>query len=340
MTTTRDRTAIRRHPRKRKPILLAAGLVLQELFWLVSRVVDRGRYSPKHFDVNEFDLPLERLPAAFDGYRIIHLSDIHMGTWMNRERLEGVVELVLEEKPDLVAITGDFVSYTLDVSLDELAEVLARLHAPDGVYAVRGNHDCWTDPDRVSAMLGEAGIVELRNDFIRIERAGQRLYLAGVDDVYDGRADLEAVITRLPEDGAAILLAHEPDFADEAAGTGRFDLQLSGHSHGGQLNFPVVGPLYLPQLAKKYVRGLYRVGAMHLYVNRGLGTTALQLRVRCRPEIAVIALRSGLTRRPGQDGTAAGGMADRPDGWESSYSASFGDCAFPRPDEKTQSRTL
>jgi hypothetical protein len=276
----------------KKPLPLAAGLVLQELFWLVSRVVDRGRYSPEHFDVNGFDLPVERLPAAFDGYRIIHLSDIHMGTWMNRERLEGVVELVLAEKPDLVAITGDFVSYTLDESLDELTEILARLHAPDGVYAVRGNHDCWTDPERVSAMLGEAGIVELRNDFKRIEREGQRLYLAGVDDVYDERADLAAVIARLPDDGAAVLLAHEPDFADQVAGTGRFELQLSGHSHGGQLNFPVVGPLFLPHLAKKYPRGLYQVGGMKLYTTRGLGTTALQLRVQCAPEIAVIALRS------------------------------------------------
>ena len=276
----------------KKPLPLAAGLVLQELFWLVSRIIDRGRYSPEDFDVNEFELPLERLPAAFDGYRVIHLSDIHMGTWMNRERLEGVVDLVLAEKPDLVAITGDFVSYTLDESLDDLAEVLARLHAPDGVYAVRGNHDCWTDPERVSAMLGEAGIVELRNDFIRIERDGQRLYLAGVDDVYDERADLAAVIPRLPDDGAVILLAHEPDFADEAAGTGRFDLQLSGHSHGGQLNFPVVGLLYLPHLAKKYPCGLYQVGGMKLYTTRGLGTTALQLRVRCKPEIVVMRLCS------------------------------------------------
>jgi hypothetical protein len=288
----RGRDAIRRHPRLNKPFRLAIGLVLQEIFWFTSRVIDRGRFSPGMIDVHEFEVPLRRLPAAFDGYRIVHLSDIHMGTWMNQARLEGVVELVRAQKPDLVAITGDFVSYTLDEPLGELEDGLSGLCAPDGVYAVRGNHDCWTDPERVSEMLGEAGIVELQNDFVRLERDGQRFYIVGVDDVYDERADLAGVIACLPDDGAAILLVHEPDFADSVAATGRFDLQLSGHSHGGQLNFPVVGPLFLPHLAKKYFSGLYEVGGMKVYTSRGLGTTALQLRVRCRPEIAVIRLRA------------------------------------------------
>jgi predicted MPP superfamily phosphohydrolase len=287
----RDRLSIRRHPRLRKPLSLAAGLALQEVFWLVSRVIDRGQYSPSLFDLNEFDLAIERLPENFSGYRIAHLSDIHMGTWMNRERLEGVVELVDGLKPDLIAFTGDFVSYTLEEPLDEMEEILALLRALDGVYAVRGNHDCWTEPERVSAMLARAGIVELRNDCVRIERGGERFYLAGVDDVYDGRADLDSVVARLPEDGPAILLAHEPDFADVSAATGRFALQLSGHSHGGQLNFPLVGPLFLPHLAKKYPRGLYDVQGMKLVTSRGLGTTALQVRVQCKPEIAVITLR-------------------------------------------------
>ncbi len=291
----RDRLSIRRHPRLRKPLPLAAGLALQELFWLISRAIDRGRYSPDLFDVNEFDVEIPGLPTRFDGYRLAHLSDIHMGTWMNRGRLEGVVELVAGLKPDLIAFTGDFVSYTLDEPLDELEEILSRLRAPDGVYAVRGNHDCWTDPERVSAMLARAGIVELQNDCVRIERGGECTYLAGVDDVYDGRADLDSVVARLPDDGPAILLAHEPDFADVSAATRRFALQLSGHSHGGQLDFPVVGPLFLPHLAKKYRRGLYEIGGMKLYTTTGLGTTALQLRVRCRPEIAVITLHNNLS---------------------------------------------
>jgi predicted MPP superfamily phosphohydrolase len=207
--------------------------------------------------------------------------------------LEGVIQIIDEEEADMIVITGDFVSYTLDRPLQHLSDTLSGLHARDGVFAVRGNHDCWTDPERVSATIEEAGIVELRNDHVRVERGGDRFYVAGVDDVYDGRADLEEVIARLPEDGPAILLAHEPDFADTSAATGRFALQLSGHSHGGQLSFPLVGPLFLPHLGKKYHRGLYRVGDMSLFTNRGLGTTALQLRVRCRPEIAVATLRAG-----------------------------------------------
>jgi predicted MPP superfamily phosphohydrolase len=274
---------------------LAVGLVLQELFWLVSRVVDRGASSQDLFDVTELDLPLTELPAAFDGYRIAHLSDIHMGTWMNRARMAAVVELVAAQRPDLIAITGDFVSYTLEEPLAELAGVLGGLRAPDGVYAVRGNHDCWTDPEAVSAMLAEVGIVELPNACVRIERGAGAFYLAGVDDVYDERADLPGLIDRLPADGPAVLLAHEPDFADQAAATGRFALQLSGHSHGGQLNFPLVGPLFLPHWAKKYPRGLYDVGGMKLYTTRGLGTTALQVRVRCRPEIVLFKLQGTST---------------------------------------------
>lgn len=274
-----------------KPLALAAGLVLQELFWLVSRVLDRGKFRPGLIDRTELELAFPGLPAGFDGYRIVHLSDFHMGTWMNRARLEGIVELVQGLAPDLVAITGDFVSYTLDEPLEQLAEILPRLQAPDGVYAVRGNHDCWTDPERVSGVLARAGIAELRNDCVRIAGRDGAFYLAGVDDAYDGRADLGALTGRLPSDGLAILLAHEPDFADEAAATGRFALQLSGHSHGGQLVFPLLGPLFLPHLAKKYPRGLYRVGGMRLYTTRGLGTTALQLRFRCRPEIVLLRLK-------------------------------------------------
>lgn len=288
----RDPMALRHHPRHNTPLRLAAGLVMQVVSWQVSRLVDRGRFDPARIDVHRFDLPLPGLAAAFDGFRLVHISDIHMGTWMNAARLAGIVDLVNAEKPDLIAITGDFVSYTIEQPLTELVGPLSRLQAPHGVFAVLGNHDCWTDSEKVRAALAASAIRDLPNTAVTLHRGADCLHIAGVDNVYDGRADLPRLLASLPPDGPAILLAHEPDFADEAAASGRFALQLSGHSHGGQLNLPLIGPPFLPHLAKKYPRGRYQVGTMVLYTNRGLGTTALQLRVRCPPEIAVITLRS------------------------------------------------
>ena len=169
---------------------------------------------------------------------------------------------------------------------------LERVRAPDDVSAVFGNHDCWTDPELIGSTLSRCGVQVLMNRALRISRGDAGLVFAGVDDVYDGRADLEAALGGVPEDGCVVLLAHEPDFADEAAATGRVDLQLSGHSHGGQVNLPLMGPPFLPHLAKKYPRGHYRINGMQLYTNRCLGTTALQLRLNCPAEIAVITLRA------------------------------------------------
>jgi predicted MPP superfamily phosphohydrolase len=215
-----------------------------------------------------------------------------MGTWMNHERLSGIVEMVNDQRADLVAITGDFVSYTLQRPLQELGGLLKHIQSGQGCFAVLGNHDVWADAQAVRRMLDQCGIRELRNQAQTLRRESASLHICGVDNAYAGLADLAPITQNLPKQGAAILLAHEPDFADHAAASGRFDLQLSGHSHGGQLDLPFIGIPYLPHLAKKYPRGWYRVGNMRLYTSRGLGTTALQVRFRCPPEIAVIQLRA------------------------------------------------
>jgi hypothetical protein len=294
MLTMQERiSAIRHHPRHKSGFRLALGIVLQIAFWQASRLLDRGKFDAREIDCREFDLPLPRLAPAFDGLRLLHISDLHMGTWMNPERLAGIAALVNAQSADLIAITGDFVSYTVEQPLRELAASLSRLTPREGAFAVLGNHDIWTDPSAVRAMLAGAGITELPNRVHTLRRGSACLHLAGVDNTYEHLDDLPAVLAQIPAEGAAILLAHEPDYADRSAATGRFDLQLSGHSHGGQMNFPLAGPLFLPRYAHRYPRGLYRINGMQLYTNRGLGTTALQLRIRCPPEIAVIRLRAG-----------------------------------------------
>jgi predicted MPP superfamily phosphohydrolase len=147
------------------------------------------------------------------------------------------------------------------------------------------------DVGRVRQTLQAAAVVELQNDVVSLQRGTAVLHLAGVDDIMVAANDLDAVLAKLPPDGPAILLAHEPDFADQSAATGRFALQLSGHSHGGQIVLPKIGPLRGPMF-KKYPNGRYQVGSMVQYTNRGVGTHTIRLRVNCRPEITVITLRS------------------------------------------------
>lgn len=213
---------------------------------------------------------------------------------MNQARLDHIVELVNQQKPDLIAITGDFISYEVEAPLLEMTAPMQKLQARDGIFAVLGNHDYYSgEQEKLRTWFNRLQITELRNDIYKIQRGNATLTLAGVDDCYDGSDDLDQVIARVSTNGHAstILLAHEPDLADRAAESGLFDLQLSGHSHGGQVVFPMLGMFYLPRLGRKYPRGMYQLDGMTLYTNRGLGTSHLRMRVNCAPEIAVFTLR-------------------------------------------------
>ena len=193
---------------------------------------------------------------------------------------------------------GDFASNSATrLYVESMVGALRNLRAPDGVVAVMGNHDYISGEALIRTYLKQGGVVELPNAIHTLRRGGAELHVAGVDDLMAGRSRLDLVIQRLPERGAAILLAHEPDFADVSTATGRFDLQLSGHSHGGQVGIPLLRRPILPPYAQRYVSGLHRVGGMILYVNRGLGSVHLRLRFLCRPEITVLILRSPLVKR-------------------------------------------
>ena len=253
------------------------------------------RFEPSWVDVTRINIPIRGLPEAFSGYRILQVSDIHIGGWMDKERLANVVDIILAEKPDLVAATGDFLIGThwnpdLDGAAWEFLEVMTPLAQAHKVVAVMGNHDHWTDVERVRTMLSMAGILELRNDVHALEKDGEKLYLAGVDDIYVNAQDLNLVLAKLPEGVPTILLAHEPDYADVTAETGRFHFQLSGHSHGGQVVLPFGSPVVLPEWGRKYPAGLYNLGNMLLYTNRGVGMTSPFVRFNCRPEITVFTL--------------------------------------------------
>jgi len=277
-----------RHPKRgrfRKFVAAAGILGAGGLFY--AREVETRRV-----EVISLTVTLPRLAPEFDGYRLVQIGDFHLDDWTRPGRLNRIVEMVNEQRPDLVAIMGDFASYStrhLDAGL--LVGALRRLSAHDGVLAILGNHDYLTNVDLVRRCLREGGVTELLNEVHTLRRGESELHVAGIDDIMEGKSRLDLVLRRLPEDGAAILLAHEPDFADVATATGRFDLQLSGHSHGGQVCVPLLTRLILPPFSQRYPRGLQKVGGMALYTNRGLGTVHARLRFLCRPEITHITLR-------------------------------------------------
>jgi predicted MPP superfamily phosphohydrolase len=262
--------------------------------WRAARAHRRGadRFRKEDFALFRLEVEIPGLEPAWDGYRLAHLTDIHLGQWLSPARLEGVVDLTNSLDADLIALTGDFLSYDLDGSARDLEREFARLRAKDGVFAVLGNHDHWVGAERVRALLDRCRIRELRNDVVTLPREAAVLHLAGVDDVMVHQDDLAQVLRRLPPDGPAILLAHEPDFADRAARTGRFGLQLSGHSHGGQIVLPGFGSLIRGPHCWKYPVGRYQVKKMTLYTNRGLGSNMWWIRVNCPPEIALVTLRT------------------------------------------------
>jgi uncharacterized protein len=253
--------------------------------------------EPLWFDVVEVPISLPRLPKAFSGLRVLQISDIHAGEQFMPGHLGEVVQKILELKPDIVLITGDFVYSSpamTDETLKTTQDLLAQISASMPVFAVMGNHDHWWNVDRVREMLQNANVKELANEFFTIHKDEAMLHVCGVDDFYERKSELEPILSGLPQEGCAILMAHEPDFADKSSISGRFDLQVSGHSHGGQVVIPFVGPLVLPNYGRKYPSGSYKVGNMHQYTNRGLGMVFPYVRFLCRPEITVFTLNSGV----------------------------------------------
>ena len=253
--------------------------------------------EPNWLKIESIRLNLPRLTPAFDGMRIAQISDIHMGGWMNAERLQHAVDTVLYQKPDVILLTGDFLTgntfkddhqkYT-----EELKSILSPLAKSIPSFAILGNHDYWTDAKAVREMLKLSGIMDLTNAIFTLARGNEHLHLCGVDDIWEGDVRLDEVINQLKDESAAILMAHEPDFADTSAGTGRFDLQVSGHSHGGQVVIPFYGAPFLPYLGQKYPSGLYQIGEMLQYTNRGVGMINPYVRLNCPPEITIFTLES------------------------------------------------
>ena len=231
---------------------------------------------------------LRRLPKALDGLRIVQLSDLHLGPLTSSAQLRRAVETANSLDPDIIALTGDYISHERHYAAP-CAEVVGRLRARHGVFAVLGNHDHWTDAALITDLFRAEGIKVLINEGMRFDKDGAGFWLAGVNDTMVGLEDLPLAMAGASDDEMKLLLAHNPIILRRAARAG-VDLVLSGHTHGGQV------ALRSDRSAsgrprRRLLKGLGRQGETQIYVTRGLGTVILPIRYGCPPEVSLLELR-------------------------------------------------
>lgn len=259
---------------------LAAGMVLG------------GGYAtgiePRWLEVVRTRLTLPALPQAFRGVTVAHFSDVHFGFFFGLDRLEELILRIQEEKPDMICFTGDLVDDKVGGQGPEMSKLLSQLKAPLGKYAVLGNHDYYDDESKVEKILTNGGFRCLRNESVTAAWKGSRIRIAGVEDIHRGLPDMNDALRASKEGEFVLLLSHTPDYAATAL-SHPVHLQLSGHSHGGQIRLPIKGPLKLVPGAMRYPIGWYSLegGKLQLYVTRGIGVTGLPIRFLCRPELTV-----------------------------------------------------
>lgn len=266
--------------------------------------------EPQWIEVTRPEIHVPDLPGSLDGVTVAQLGDFHLGPHVSRDRVRKAVEITNDLEPDLIVLTGDFVSGSATHSAACAAQ-LAALEARRGVYAVLGNHDNWTDPDEVAYHVSGAGIEVLRDEVRPLEVDDSRLWLLGIEDTgytagffggffsdfkslwEEKRERLAQMLGELPGQEPRLLLVHNPDFTEMLPG-GRVDLALCGHTHGGQVRVPGFGAPVVPSyFGDKYASGLVRGPSTLVYVNRGIGLIAPAVRFNCQPEVTLLRLRRG-----------------------------------------------
>ena len=275
-------------PRRRE--LLGAAALGAAAFAAYALLVE-----PRRLRVRRIELRLDRWPSVYDGFRLALISDLHAGTpHVGVEQVGRIAQLVDREGPDLVALLGDYVdgqaAFAERVRPRDVAAALARIRAPLGQVAVLGNHDWHEGGELIRASLRDAGITVLENQAVRLRSARVPLWVAGLADPSERLADVPGALADVPEQAALIVLSHDPDLFPGVPRTAA--LTVSGHTHGGQVDVPLVRKKVIPSLfGDRYRAGHVEEDGRHLFVTRGVGTSRLPLRFRAPPEVVVLTLR-------------------------------------------------
>lgn len=262
---------------------------------LASHLVERlsgpfGFWRFKRLVVERRDIELRDLAPAFDGYRVVFLTDPHYSAAVPAWWIAQSVATALDLRPDLILLGGDYLSHSPRYA-PGLTGLLRPLAAPDGVYGVLGNHDHYVGAELVRHSLSAAGLTELRNASTLIRRGAATLAVAGVGDLRFDAIDFEAALQGVPAGVPRIVVSHDPDVFAFWPPNLRLDLMLSGHTHGGQAHLPFVGPPYVPsQFGFRYLAGAVREGERQLYVSRGIGAITAPVRWGCPAELTLLVL--------------------------------------------------
>lgn len=254
-----------------------------------------GFWEASDVRVDRRTIAIANLPASFVGKTLAVLADLHHGPYSSLDFISRVVKRANDLRADLVALVGDYAHRGKHSAwqLPPCLEVLAGLTAPLGVYAVPGNHDMGNDGRTYRESIAATPLIDLTNRSLPLTLRGERLYLAGVDDLWWGRPDLGLALKGVPAGAAVVLLCHNPDFMEERPDP-RVGLALCGHTHGGQVYLPLVESPWMPsKYGMKYRHGLVQGPASPVFVSRGLGESGLPLRVGAPPEINLITLAAG-----------------------------------------------
>jgi len=269
---------------------------LKRLGWAAGGILVGGCavdavFERRWVQVTRLEIPISGLLPALDGLTICQVTDIHHGPFVSIEYVKRIVDLTNRLNPDIIVLTGDHVYHGPEYIEPVWAE-LARLQAPLGVYSALGNHDHWEGAELSRAAQAQADIPELLNSSVPIELTwpyGTRLWLAGVGDLWEDEQELGQALAGVPANEPVVLLSHNPDYADDMNDP-RVRLILAGHSHGGQIVLPCLGPVITP-CRRKYAMGLVKTDVSQIYTSRGLGVIAPAVRINCRPELPLITLR-------------------------------------------------
>lgn len=281
--------------RKSQP-RLSRRQFLKRLTWAAGGLLAAGcavdaAFERRWIQVTRPQIVIPGLAPALNGFTICQLTDIHHGPFVSLDYVKRIVDLANSLKPDIIVLTGDHV-YHSNEYIEPVWGELARLQAALGVYSALGNHDHWEGSPRTRAAQAQADIPELLNSSVPITFArprGGRLWLAGVGDLWTDEQRLDEALAGVPPDESAILLSHNPDYADDMNDR-RVKLILAGHTHGGQVVIPLLGPVKVP-CRRKYAMGLVKTDVSQIYISRGLGCIAVPVRFNCRPELPLIVLR-------------------------------------------------
>jgi len=251
-----------------------------------------GLWEAARIQIRRTAISVPHLPAGFVGKTVAVLADFHHGPYVSIGFIREAVRLANSLAPDAFALVGDFAHKGTHAAeqLPPCLEALELLRAPLGVYAVPGNHDMQQAGRVYRDSIGATSLCDLTNRSVRLTSAGAHLWLAGVDDLWWGKPDLEAALRGVPEGSAVVLLSHNPDFVEEHPDV-RVGLVLSGHTHGGQMVLPLLGSMWLPsRYGDKYRCGLVQGPSSQVFVSCGIGTAGLPFRINCPPEINLLTL--------------------------------------------------